>query len=79
MYSDHGQEEVVPYPVLWGRNLDEAIAEVFEQVTQGARIQPVMGPRGEQFQRARLLGGGVTFGIAMLVVTPPAAHCRVEE
>jgi len=24
------------------------------------------------------LGGGVTFGIATLVVTPPAAHCMVE-
>jgi endonuclease/exonuclease/phosphatase family metal-dependent hydrolase len=73
VYSDHGQEEVVPYPVLWGRNLDEAIAEVFEQVTQGARIQPVIGPRGEQSQRARLLGGGAAKN-ALPVYAPSEAR-----
>jgi endonuclease/exonuclease/phosphatase family metal-dependent hydrolase len=60
VYSDHGQEEVVPYPVLWGRNLDEAVAEVLEGAAQGARLRPAMGPRGEQSQRVRLLAGGAT-------------------
>jgi len=58
VYSDHGQEEVTPYSVLWGRSLDEAVAEAFEGVAQAARIQPAVGPRGEQSQRVRLLAGG---------------------
>lgn len=58
VYSDHGQEEVIPYPVLCGRSLDEAVAEVFERIAQRTRIQPAMGPRGEQSQRVRLLAGG---------------------
>ncbi len=38
VYSDHGQEEVIPYSVLWGRSLDKAVAEVFERGgTGGAR------------------------------------------
>jgi endonuclease/exonuclease/phosphatase family metal-dependent hydrolase len=58
VYSDHGQEEVVPYPVLWGRSLDEAVAEVFKQVVQGSGVKPAVDPKGEQSQRVRLLASG---------------------
>ena len=58
VYSDHGQEEVIPYSVLWGRSLDKAVAEVFERVAQEARVKPAVGPRGEQSQRVRLLASG---------------------
>ncbi len=55
VYSDHGQEEVVPYPVLCGRRLDEAVAEIFQRVAKTAGIEPEVGLRGEQSQRVRLL------------------------
>jgi endonuclease/exonuclease/phosphatase family metal-dependent hydrolase len=58
VYSDHGQEEVIPYPVLWARSLDEAVAEVFKQVAQGVGVKPAVGPKGEQSQRVRLLASG---------------------
>lgn len=58
VYSDHGQEEVTPYPRLCGRSLDRAVAEVFEQVALSSRIHPALGTKGEESQRARLLAGG---------------------
>lgn len=54
IYSDHGQEEVVPYPHRNGRTIHEAVAEVFGQVV---KVPPSVGEnRGIQFQRLHLLG-----------------------
>jgi endonuclease/exonuclease/phosphatase family metal-dependent hydrolase len=58
VFSDHGQEEVIPYPVLCGRTIDQAVAEVFERVATEVRLAPAVGLKGEQSQRVRLLASG---------------------
>lgn len=57
IYSDHGQEEVQPYPKLYGRTLEAAVSAVFAGLGISADAVPVFGPQGVQTQRARQLGG----------------------
>ena len=76
VYSDHGQEEVIPYSVLWGRSLDEAVTKSFERVAQAARVQPAVGRKGEQSQRVRLLAGGAAQKV--LPVYAPS-EARLDE
>ncbi|OGS20908.1 MAG: hypothetical protein A3J83_00305 [Elusimicrobia bacterium RIFOXYA2_FULL_40_6] len=56
IYSDHGQEETVHYVKQNGRNVHEAIAEVFKEFDADAQCVPAYDKNGEQLHRARLLG-----------------------
>ncbi len=55
IYSDHGQEDVLPYLKLHGYNIEEAIARVFK--TSINATNDSAEARGIESQRARLLGG----------------------
>lgn len=33
IYSDHGQEDTLPYPLTFGKHIDEAVREVYEKLT----------------------------------------------
>ncbi|MCA9266184.1 MAG: alkaline phosphatase family protein, partial [Planctomycetales bacterium] len=73
IYSDHGQEEVVPYPLISGRSIHEAVAEVVESAlrdaderrAQTAETHPAslrrdhtdLRTEGIEHQRSRWLGG----------------------
>ena len=56
VYSDHGQEETIPYPVENGRTVHEAVSEVFGQFrpSTGGRTK---AERGVQFDRSKWVGG----------------------
>jgi endonuclease/exonuclease/phosphatase family metal-dependent hydrolase len=52
IYSDHGQEDVIPYPKIYGISVEQAINEVFKS------IYPLdVVSHGIQTQRIRFLGG----------------------
>ena len=55
IYSDHGQEDVLPYPKLHQQSIEEAIANVFN--TSIHQHTNVVEAHGIQSHRARLLGG----------------------
>ena len=57
IYSDHGQERTVPFPVENGRSVQEAVADVLGQLAYIQRPQN-QEKRGIQFERAKWLGGG---------------------
>jgi len=57
IYSDHGQEETIPYGKEQGRTIEEAVAHVFEHLTDDKSRAGFDDPQGIQLQRARLLGG----------------------
>jgi endonuclease/exonuclease/phosphatase family metal-dependent hydrolase len=55
IYSDHGQEDVLPYPKLHGIEIEEAIAKVFKTVVNDKNKSAES--HGIQSHRARYLGG----------------------
>ncbi len=55
VYSDHGQEECIPYQAETGQTLRQALARVFGGATAGR--EPVHARRGIQFDRSKWLGG----------------------
>lgn len=55
IHSDHGQEDVHPYPNLHGVEIEEAIADVFK--TNFSYKPNTAETHGIQSHRARLLGG----------------------
>ena len=55
VYSDHGQEDVTPYPRIHGFQVEEAINKVFDQ--QYSTFDRQSEPRGIQSQRVKFLGG----------------------
>lgn len=57
VYSDHGQEAVKPYHVLYGRSIEDAVSGVFADLGINADLEPAPVPRGIQTQRVRQLGG----------------------
>ena len=57
VYSDHGQEDVTPYPSLYGIDVEEAINDVFNSEYTGSANK--LKSRGIQTQRARFLGGNL--------------------
>ncbi len=57
VYSDHGQEETLPYSREYGRTVEEAVADVFEHLEDERTDVRLGGLRGIQSQRVRLLGG----------------------
>ncbi|MFT6897394.1 MAG: endonuclease/exonuclease/phosphatase family metal-dependent hydrolase [Paraglaciecola sp.] len=58
IYSDHGQEETVPYTSLHGETVGEAIKRVFVGFNHGIGKPTVSQPLGIESQRAKYLGGG---------------------
>lgn len=57
IYSDHGQEDTLAYPVLHGRTIQEAVADVFERLESQHTTVQSNYHQGIQYQRARHLGG----------------------
>jgi endonuclease/exonuclease/phosphatase family metal-dependent hydrolase len=57
VYSDHGQEETIPYPRQYGRTIEKAVADVFGGLENDRDEVRSENLRGIQFQRARQLGG----------------------
>ena len=55
VYSDHGQEEVKPYHILYDCSIKDAVSGVFADL--GINVDMELVPRGIQTQRVRLLGG----------------------
>jgi endonuclease/exonuclease/phosphatase family metal-dependent hydrolase len=54
VYSDHGQEDVIPYQRIHGISVEQAITQVFKSA-----YTPVKDSHGIQTQRARFLGGNI--------------------
>lgn len=56
IYSDHGQEECVPYLKINGRTLEDAVLSVFRQFGEftGSLLNPA---KGIQLHRSKWLGG----------------------
>lgn len=54
IYSDHGQEEVIPFPEETGKTIQDAVAAVFNEVAD--RPLSHLEEHGIQTQRAELLG-----------------------
>ena len=57
VYSDHGQEAVKPYDVLYDCSIEDAVFRVFADLGINVDLKPVPVPRGIQTQRVRQLGG----------------------
>ena len=57
VYSDHGQEEVKPYHILYSRSIKDAVSAVFADLGVNAGLESVPVLRGVQTQRVRQLGG----------------------
>ena len=56
IYSDHGQERVIPYVEKYGRHLDEAVSALFEELGLPVDLQADVG-KGIQTLRIRWFGG----------------------
>ncbi|WP_226661221.1 endonuclease/exonuclease/phosphatase family protein [Microbulbifer aggregans] len=57
IYSDHGQEDSIPYEARYGRPLADAIAEALNELPQSPQGYRASGNQGVQLQRVRLFGG----------------------
>lgn len=71
VFSDHGSEEVTPYPRLHGRTLQDAVSEVFGAAAQGLVAEH--DSRGIQSQRMRSYMQG-RFGSAGQEFPVPDVH-----
>jgi endonuclease/exonuclease/phosphatase family metal-dependent hydrolase len=57
IYSDHGQEATVPYPKKYGKTVEQAVAEIFDETLNHDGRPTAPSHRGIQSQRVRFLGG----------------------
>jgi len=57
IYSDHGQEDSVPYEILHGRSFADAVSDALSTLPQKPRGYRATGEQGVQLQRIRLFGG----------------------
>ena len=57
IYSDHGQEDSIPYETLHGRSLADAVSEALSNLPQSPKGYLANGNHGIQLQRIRLFGG----------------------
>jgi len=74
VYSDHGQEETIPYPIKHGKSIQQAVAEIFAKHNIGdASISPSEHGIGIEFQRIRLLGEKLSRGLAPQLTPEPEA------
>ncbi|HSG05092.1 MAG TPA: endonuclease/exonuclease/phosphatase family protein, partial [Nitrospiria bacterium] len=71
VFSDHGQEETVPYEEETGRTIDEAVAWVFGRSVRKAPAGR-FGSKGIQLQRAGWLGGRIAAWVFGSHVIKPA-------
>jgi endonuclease/exonuclease/phosphatase family metal-dependent hydrolase len=55
VYSDHGQEECIPYPVETGKSIRQAVASIFGS-TKPTTKESLKERRGIQFDRSKWLG-----------------------
>lgn len=55
IYSDHGQEDVIPYQRIYGISIEQAVTQVFKST-----YLPIKDSHGIQTQRVRLLGGNTS-------------------
>jgi hypothetical protein len=58
VYSDHGQEECIPYPVETGKSIRQAVASIFGS-TKPSPKESLKERRGIQFDRSKWLGGSL--------------------
>lgn len=56
MYSDHGQEDTISYPVKYKMSVEQAIAEVFTTLIGPVKV-PAQERHGVQTKRVMFLGG----------------------
>ena len=56
IYSDHGQEDALPYMVLHGRSVQQAVQELVQRIAPDGPVKGEDG-RGVQAHRAGLLAG----------------------
>jgi hypothetical protein len=81
VYSDHGQEPAIPYPVKYGRNLPEAVQEVFSRGPQrGWRLaEPESSiPHAKLYQRNRRFLGRNTRQKGRDGITRPSGDGRIH-
>lgn len=57
IYSDHGQEDSVPYETRYGRPLADAITDALNELPKSPQGYRSSGREGIQLQRVRLFGG----------------------
>lgn len=64
VYSDHGQEETLPYVARYGKSVEDVISGLYDKVAAERAVQPKESffpkkdiDRGTQLQRGRYLGG----------------------
>ncbi|WP_078085871.1 endonuclease/exonuclease/phosphatase family protein [Microbulbifer mangrovi] len=57
IYSDHGQEDSIPYETRHGRSFADAVSEALSDLPQNPRGYLAAGDHGVQLQRVRLFGG----------------------
>ncbi|WP_295798246.1 endonuclease/exonuclease/phosphatase family protein [uncultured Microbulbifer sp.] len=57
IYSDHGQEDSIPYEILHGRPLADAITAALNELPKSPHGYRTSGERGIQLQRIRVFGG----------------------
>lgn len=76
IYSDHGQEEAIPYAKEYGRTIQEAVSDVFTNFAQKWPQHGLNNQWGIQSQRIRLLGGRK---IQRIFPVLPAAEPDAED
>lgn len=60
IYSDHGQSATIPYPVVHGKTVQAAVAEVFNtHLKNNHRRSGAPDNRGEQLTRTSFIGGRI--------------------
>ena len=57
IYSDHGQEPVVPYESLFGRSIQDAVAEVFGETAGSGAEEAGKGKESKLTTRRQWVGG----------------------
>ncbi|QKX18373.1 endonuclease/exonuclease/phosphatase family protein [Microbulbifer sp. YPW1] len=57
IYSDHGQEDSIPYETLHGRSFADAVSKALSDLPQNPSGYVSSSDRGVQLQRVRLFGG----------------------
>lgn len=57
IYSDHGQEETIPYTKAQGRTIQQAVSNVFENINSSVDNPSSIHAQSIQTKRANLLGG----------------------
>ncbi len=74
IYSDHGQEDALPYPKAYCRSIQDAVAAVLAR--HGLRGRPHQHPRGGETARRRVLVGGRR--LQALLNRPQPGHVSAE-